>query len=175
MVHARVSEECIHFLLMYTTDNIFPVLPIKHLVNQDCEPTTTQKLATSTKPSVSNLHVLFRPCVVSKTTAHVHTKFLNMRNQPQKGFCGILVGIPHHQKGYLIYVPSTRKIVSSHDAVSNKIFSSTLAYTSRPYSEALDMRPVVSYISYATSSREQTVNIIIFAHFEEANLKGKRT
>ena len=57
MVHAQVSDKYIHFLLMYTTDHIFPVLPIKHLVNQDGEPTTPQKLATGTKPSVSNLHV----------------------------------------------------------------------------------------------------------------------
>ena len=28
MVHARVSDEYIHLALMYTTDNIFPVLPI---------------------------------------------------------------------------------------------------------------------------------------------------
>ena len=32
MVHARVSDKYINRLLMYTTDHIFPVLPIKHLV-----------------------------------------------------------------------------------------------------------------------------------------------
>ena len=31
MVHARVPENYIHFALMYTTDHIFPVLPIKTL------------------------------------------------------------------------------------------------------------------------------------------------
>ena len=65
---------------MYTTDNIFPVLQIKHLVNQDGEPTTSQKLATGTKHSVSNLHVLFCPCAVQNSTAHVDTKALNMCN-----------------------------------------------------------------------------------------------
>ena len=44
MVNARVSGKYIHFSLMYTTDYIFPVLPIKHLVNQDGEPTTPHKL-----------------------------------------------------------------------------------------------------------------------------------
>ena len=81
MVHTRVSDKYIHFSLMYTTDNIFPDLPIKHLVNQDSEQTTPHKLATGTKPSVSNLRVLFYPCVVRKATAHVDTKALNMRNQ----------------------------------------------------------------------------------------------
>ena len=54
------------------------------------------------KPSVSNLHVLLCPCVVQKATADVDTKALNMRHQSQKGFHGIFVGIPQHQKGYLI-------------------------------------------------------------------------
>ena len=52
MVHARVSDECINFALMYMTDNLLSVLPIKNLVNEDGETTITHKLATSTKPSV---------------------------------------------------------------------------------------------------------------------------
>ena len=40
MVHARVLEACINFTLMYTTNRIFPVLPIKDLINEDGEPTT---------------------------------------------------------------------------------------------------------------------------------------
>ena len=74
MVHARFSEEYIHFALMYRTYSIFPVLLIKHLVNQYGEPTTTHKLVTGTKPSVSNLRVLLYPFVVQKVTAHVDTK-----------------------------------------------------------------------------------------------------
>ena len=35
MVHARVLEAYIHFLFMYTTDHIFPVLPIKDMINED--------------------------------------------------------------------------------------------------------------------------------------------
>ena len=50
MVQTWVSNEYIHFEFMYTTDYIFSVLPIKHLVNQDGEPTTPQKLATGIKP-----------------------------------------------------------------------------------------------------------------------------
>ena len=53
MVHARVSEAYIHFSLMYTTDHIFLVLPIKYTINKDGDPTTPHKLATCTKPSVS--------------------------------------------------------------------------------------------------------------------------
>ena len=54
-VHAIFQELYIHFSLMYTTDHIFPVLPIKDLINEDGDPTTPHKLATGTKPSVSHL------------------------------------------------------------------------------------------------------------------------
>ena len=81
MVHAIVLEVYVHFGLMYTTDHIFPVLPIKDLINEDGDPTMPHKLATGTKPSVSHLRVLFCPCVVWKATAHVEKKTLNMRHQ----------------------------------------------------------------------------------------------
>ena len=51
--------------------------------------------------------------------------------------------------------------------------SSALAYTSRPYSEAMAMRPAVAYTPYATSSKEQTGNVIQFAQFEEGNISTK--
>ena len=112
MVYARVLEVYVHFTLMYTTNHIFPVLPIKDLMNEDGYPTTPHKLATCTNPSVSHSRMLFCPCVVRKATAHVQTKVLNICHQAQKGVCGIFVGIPEHRMGYLVYVPSTRKIIS---------------------------------------------------------------
>ena len=126
MVHARVLEEYINFSLMYMTDHIFPVLLIKDLINKYSDTTTPFKIATGTKPSVSYLRVLFCPCVVRRATAHVGTKTLNMRHQSQKGFCGIFVVIAQHQKGYLVYIPSTRKIISSYDVVFDEIFSRSL-------------------------------------------------
>ena len=51
-----------------------------------------------------------------------------------------------------------------------EIDSSTLSYTSRPYSEAMAMHPFVTYTPCATSSREKTGNIIKFTQFEEENL-----
>ena len=155
---------------MYTTDHIFTVLPIKDLINEYGDPTTPHKLATSTEPSVSHLRILFCPCVVPKTMAHVETKTLNMCHQAQKGFRGIFVGIPEHQKGYLVYVPSTRKVIPLYDVVFDESFSSALSYTSRPYSEAMAMRPEVMYTPYAMSLREQTGNVITFTQFEEGNI-----
>ena len=152
---------------MYTTYHIFPVISIKDLINEYDNPTTPYKLATGTKPSVSHLRVLFCPCVVWKATEHVKTKTLKMRHQAQKEFRGIFVGIPHHQKGYLVYVPSTRKVILSYDVFFYKSFSSAFSYTSRPYAEAMAMRPTVTYTPYATSSKEQAGDLITFAQFEE--------
>ena len=105
-----------------TTYHIFSVLLIKDIINEDGDPTTPHKLATGTKPSMSHLRVLFCPGVVRKATAHVETKTLNMRHQAQKGFRGIFVGIPEHQKGYLVYLPSTRKVISSYNVVFDESF-----------------------------------------------------
>ena len=102
MVHARVLEAYIHFALMYTTDHIFPVIPIKDLINKDGDPKMPFKLATGTKPSVSHLRVLFSPCVVRRATAQVDKKALNKRHQAQKCFCGIFIGIPQHQKRFIV-------------------------------------------------------------------------
>ena len=96
-----------------------------------------------------------------------------MRHQSQKGFMGICVGIVQHKKGYLIYVPSTRKILSSHDVVFEITFSSALSYTPRPFSESLTTRPSLLYIPYAKSSYEKTGDIT-FAQFHDGNLLGNK-
>ena len=113
---------------------------------------------------------LFCTCVVRKATAHIETKTLNMRHQAQEGFRRIFVGILEHQKVYLVYVPSTRKIISSYDVVFDEICSSALSYKSRPYSEAMVMRLSVTYTQYGKSPREQTDGIITLAQFEEGNI-----
>ena len=133
MVYARLSEAYVHFALLYTTDHIFPLLPIKDLINNDVDPTTPHKLTIGTKPSVLHLRLFFCPCVVRKATAHVETKASNMHHQAQKRYHVIFVGIPEHQKEYLVNVPSTRKIISSYDVVLDESFSSVLTNISRPY------------------------------------------
>ena len=69
-----------------------------------------------------------------------------------------------------MYIPSTRKVIFSYDVVFDKSFSSALSYTSRPHSEAIAMRPAVTYTPYATSLEEKTCNVITFAQFEEGNI-----
>ena len=73
MVHARVPELYVHFALMYTPDHIFPVLPIKDLINEDGDPTTTHKLTTGKKPSVSHLRVASLYGVVGSPSSFIRS------------------------------------------------------------------------------------------------------
>ena len=66
-----------------------------------------------------------------------------------------------------MYVPSTRKVLSSYDVVFDESFSSALSHTSRPYSEAMAMRPAVMFTAYATSPKEKPGGVIMFAQSEE--------
>ena len=119
--------------------------------------------------SITFTGVIF-PCVVWKANAHVDKKLLNIRHQAQKGFCGTFVGIPQHQKGYIMNVLNTRKIISSYDVFLGECFSIALVYMSRPYSEAMAMRLSMTYTTYAISSEKQTGDIIALAQFEEGDL-----
>ena len=93
-----------------------------------------------------------------------------MRHQAQNGFCGIFVGIPQHQKGYIVYVPHRKKIISLYNFVFGDSFYRALEQTSQPYAESMAMQPAVSYVPYAKYSRGETGNIITFAQFEEGDL-----
>ena len=78
-----------------------------------------------------------------------------MRHQSQKGSLGILVVIPEHQKGYLVYIPHKSNIISSYDIVFDYIFSIALAYTPQTYAEAMSIQQAVSYIPFATYSNKK--------------------
>ena len=69
-----------------------------------------------------------------------------------------------------MYVTTIRKIISSYDVVADESFSSALAYTSRPYSESMAMRPAMTYTPCATSLRKQTCDIIMFPQFDKWGL-----
>jgi hypothetical protein len=124
---------------------------------------------TGNKARVGHIRTLFCPVIVKKLTAQYKGKKLNMHHQPQKGFRGILVGIPENQAGYEVYVPATRSIVTSSDVVFDETFQTAVGYTSQPYQEAMSMRPGVTFRPQASSSMEQTGDVITFAQFEEGN------
>ena len=57
MVYVRFLEAYIHFVLMYTADNIFSLPPIKDLINKYVKPTTPFQLVTGGKRLVSHLRM----------------------------------------------------------------------------------------------------------------------
>ena len=122
IIHVRVSEAYIHFASIYTSYHIFPLLPIKDLINKDGDPTTPFKLATGTKSSILYMRILFCPCFVRKDTAHVGSKTLIIRNQVQNVFRVILIIVKNNQKRYPVYVPQKRKIKSLYNASFGDIF-----------------------------------------------------
>ena len=65
------------------------------------------------------------------------------------------------------------RYISSYGVVFYENISSSLAYVSGRHSESMAMRPEVTYTTCATSSREQTGDIITFAQFEEVNILTK--
>ena len=67
-------------------------------------------------------------------------------HQAQKGFRVIFIGIPEHQKGYLVYVPSTRKVIYSYNVVFDEMFFSALSYTSLPDAFPSLLNKVVTYM-----------------------------
>ena len=168
MVHARVSDKClflihVHYLLY------IPCSANQKLVNQYGEPKTPHKLATGTKyfSIKPTCIILYMCCTEGNCTCwHKGVKHVSSVISHKMVFWGIFVWILQHQKGYLICVRSTRKNISSHDVVFDDTFCSALAYTSRPYSEAISIWKSVSYIPCATSSQKQTDGIITFAQFE---------
>ena len=119
------------------------------------------------------MRVIFPMCSTESYCTHCQKCVKYVSPSEKKGFRGIFVGIPQHQKRYIVYVPCTRKIIYSYDVVFDEFFSSMLAYMSQPYAEEMDICPSMSYTPYDTSLREQTGNIFTFAQFEEGNLLSK--
>ena len=91
-----------------------------------------------------------------------------------KGFCTVYFGakednavtLPHSAVRKHAFMVKSKE--SSNKSVKKNLKKKIIS--SRPYAEAMAMRPAVTYTPYATSSKEQTGDVITFAQFEERNL-----
>ena len=54
---------------------------------------------------------------------------LNRRNNPEHGIRGVHVGLPCNSAGWLVYIPSTGRVLVSTDVVFDEDFLSTVSYT----------------------------------------------
>ena len=102
MVHIRVFGKYINFALMYITNHIFPILPIKNFTNQDNEHTKPHELApgNDTKPLVSNIRVLSCTSVFYKKWLHMLTERCSTCIINHKRVFGVLLlGFYYTKKG----------------------------------------------------------------------------
>ena len=54
---------------------------------------------------------------------------LNRRNNPEHGIHGVHVSLPHNSAGWLVYIPSTGRVLVSSDVVFDEDFLPTVSYT----------------------------------------------
>ena len=86
MEHARFLEAYIHFALMYTVNNMFLLLPIKDLIDEDGDPTTPFKLTTGKKPSVLHIYIFNLSMCCTEIYCTCWYKGVKHASQSAKGF-----------------------------------------------------------------------------------------
>ncbi len=152
LVHARHGEEYYDFALLHAW-RVFNCLPVKTLSDSSGTPTTPYYLFYGRKPSISKFRVLFSPCIFKAyqrtesfwsidANKQKYKRILDSKTCPQRGICGIFVGFPPRQSGYLIFIPQTRTFVISADVVFDETFSSTLSLPFAPYRNAQPIQPL---------------------------------
>jgi len=154
LVHARLPDTFWYHAMVYATD-IFNVLPVRGMKNeQDC-PATPYELFFSKKPSIAGFRVFGCPTVVCQWV----TQHSSQGKQTERGVRGIFLGFDANNKGYMIYSPGSRQIVTSEDVSFDEHFNSAIATTWQQHRDSLALCPVESYIPVVSDTIEHTGNI----------------
>ena len=129
LVHARVGFEFYSFALEHAW-KVHACLPIKNLSKND-KPISPYEYFFGNKPAIRRFRVPFCPCVVNiDQRRDVDTRqTLDRRNHPKRGIHGIHVGLPRNSAGWLVYIPSTGKVLVSADVSFDEDFLSSVTYT----------------------------------------------
>ena len=100
---------------------------------------------------------------------------INIKNNTsQQGIRGIFIGFPRNQKGYQIYIPSTRKAKISLDVEFDEYFKTAIAYTWKPFNDSLFLRPSTGNSNLPNDPAEHTGDISDYIRLEE-EVKNKGT
>jgi hypothetical protein len=121
---------------------------------QDC-PATPYELFFSEKPSIARFQVFGCPTVVCQWA----TKQSLQGKQTERGIRGIFLGFNANNKGYMIYNPGSRQIVTSEDVSFDEHFNLAIATTWQQHRDSLALRPVESYIPVVSDTIEHTGGI----------------
>jgi hypothetical protein len=137
LVHARLLDTFWYHAMVYATD-IFNVLPVRGIKNeQDC-PATPYELFFSEKPLISCFRVFGCPTVVRRWV----TKQSTQGKQTERGVRGIFIGFNVNNKGYVVYNPGSHQIIASEDVTFNEHFNSAIATTWQQHQNSLALCPV---------------------------------
>jgi hypothetical protein len=156
LVHARLPDKY-HFHAIRYAATIFNVLPVKNLFNVDGDICSPFELFTGTKPLVSHLRVFGCPAVAKRSVISVEG--LSTQLCTEKGIRGIFIGLPSNQKGYLIFLPSSRMIACSGDVSFDETFYSTVVTTWRRFEEGIALKPASHVIPGPDMDLEETGDV----------------
>jgi len=151
LVHARLPDTFWFQALCYAS-NIFNVLPVRGLKNQAEIPATPHELFHGVKPTILPFRVFGCPSVIKRWVADEQSN----GKQTERGMRGIFIGFDDNKKGYLFYMPGSRNIVNSGDAIFDETFYSAIATTWQQHKDSLALQPASSFIPDATTTLEHT-------------------
>jgi hypothetical protein len=154
LVHARLPATFLYHAMVYATD-IFNVLPVRGMKNEEDCPATPYELFFSEKPSIAHFRVFGCPTVVW----HWATKQSLQGKQTERGIHGIFLGFNANNKGYVIYTPGHQQIVTSEDVSFDEHFNSAIATTWQQHHDSLALRPVESHILVVSEKIEHIGDI----------------
>jgi hypothetical protein len=154
LVHACLPDTLWFQALCYAT-HIINVLPVCGLKNHEEIPATPHELFIGIKPCISSFRVFGCPSILQRWTAEERSQ----GKQTKRGMRGIFIGFDTNRKGYLFYMPGSRNIMVSSDAVFDETFHSTIATTWQQHHDTLALQPIYSYIPDITTTLEHTGTI----------------
>ena len=154
LVHARLPDTFWFQALCYAA-HIFNVIPVHGLKNQAEVPATPYELFHGVKPSILPFRVFGCPSVIKSWTADERSN----GKQTERGMRGIFIGFDNNKKGFLFYMPGSRNIVNSGDAIFDETFQSAIATTWQQHKDSLALHPTSSFIPDVTTNIEHTGTI----------------
>lgn len=150
--------------IVYAT-YIFNVLPVRGIRNEEDIPTTPYESFFNSKPCIARFRVFGCPVIVRKWVTQNNPQ----GKQTERGTRGIFLGFDSIHKGYLVYCPGSRHIITSEDVTFDESFITAIALSWQQHRDSLALRPVLSTIPLITETIEHTGGPGDFSQVKEGN------
>lgn len=154
LIHVRLPDTFWYHAIIYAT-HIFNVLPIQGVKDNQDHPATPYELFFHQKPVVARFYVFGCPTVVQKWV----TKQSTQGKQTECGVWGIFIRFDANNKGFMIYCPGSRSIITSEDVTFNELFTSAIATMWQQHKDSLALRPPLTTIPLVTDTMKHTSDV----------------